>query len=302
MDKRYSQAANQIANDLESMNDNFDFLVSGAAGQTFTQNASSAPVWVDAPHRNLLINGDCRVVQEATAYDLSAAAANAYDVGRVDMWAGAWAGTACTAGSLTFGTGGVSVGIPWAGHFIVFNGMTITGTGQVKLAYRMRAKDARELISQTVSFSAQVYHDVGSAINYTVYVRHADNGADDDFSVVDSIGSSGAQSVASGTWTEIKYENITMPNDCHYGVEIMILAACGAVTAKDFRFTNLQLEFGAFAGPFLHKNYDQQLRDCQVYREYGEDARFYAYNPNVGSADSIGGISPTRRQNTRSRQ
>lgn len=155
-----------------------------------------------------------------------------------DYWYGMATGTAVNAGTITTIT---NANIGRTGYAIKFSGVTATGTGVIYLRQRMQSKDAVNFINQVASFGCYVYQDTGAAINYTVYLRKADTV--DNFTSVTEIAHSSATSIANITATQLKFENVSMGN-CANGIEIEIKAECGAVTLKNFEFTEMQLEIG----------------------------------------------------------
>jgi len=207
--------------------------------------------------KNLVINGSGIVNQRVSAYTLIK---DAYGFGP-DRFAGMATGTAVSAGTLAQTT---SANCGRTGYGFKFSGVTLTGTGVLYLRHRIEAKDAMWLKNQNASFQAKVYHDVGSNINYTIYVRKANSA--DNFAAVTNISNSGAIVVATATATTIKYENIAM-GDCSTGVEIEIKIECGAVTTKNFEFTEMQFEVGSKSTEVEFKRFDAEVGDCQNFLE-----------------------------------
>ena len=201
--------------------------------------------------KNHLINGDGRL-NTLAPYTL---VINVYSDKRfngVNYWEGMATGTLVSAG--TFGTvSNASVGR--SGYAIKFAGTTLTGTGVLYLRYRMPSKDAVNFIGQIASFSSKVYHDVGSAINYTVTFRKAN--AVDDFSTTTLISANTAQSVPSATSTAVNYANVSL-GACGYGLEIEIKVEPGAITTKNFYFTEMQCELSTIATNYEYNTYELQ--------------------------------------------
>ena len=133
--------------------------------------------------------------------------------------------------------------------------VTLSGTGILYLRYRMQARTASIFKDQIASFQSLAWQDTGGAINYTIYVRKAD--AIDDFTTTTEISNSGQISVADQTGTKITFENISM-GDCVNGIEIEIKVECGAVTSKNFEFTEMQFELGELATSFSYDIYENQ--------------------------------------------
>ncbi len=223
-------------------------------------------------HRNAIINGTGRVNQRNSAYTLvkDAYTWDSSDRDGPDMFEGMATGTAVSAGTFN-NTAAANCGS--SGYAFKFAGVTLTGTGILYFRYRMEAQDAARFKNKTVSFRCQVYHDVGSAINYTVYIRKAN--AADNFAAVTAISNSGAISVPSATPTSLPYLSIAMGN-CSNGIEIEIKVECGAITTKNFEFTEVQFEPGAVATPYEMSSYAEQLAACMRYCERLDNLLIYS--------------------------
>ena len=183
--------------------------------------------------KNLVINGGADVMQVG-AYTL---AKDVYDHGP-DMFMGMATGTAVSAGTFTRVAGTIGTTNARACHF---SGITLTGSGIVYCRTRIEASDARYLKNLTATFSCLVRHDIGSSVNFTIYVRKAD--VADTFSAVTEIGNSGALAVATGTDTRLTFD-VAM-GDCSNGIELEVKAAVGAVTTKNVYIGEVQLEKGS---------------------------------------------------------
>lgn len=211
---------------------------------------------------NAIINGGC-VVAQRTAPNLS----TTYQYGKVDRFAAKGAGTAVSAGTINQLTSSLLAATK--GYDLQIAGATITGSGVVSLRYRIEAADARNFINAAASFGCRVYHNVGSSVNYTIYVRKAN--AADNFSSVTDIANSGAISVPTGVATAIKFENINAGSlgDVSTGIEIEIQIACGAITTKNFNFAEFVFNKGSKAAPYQSRSYEHELHACQRYYEKG---------------------------------
>lgn len=225
---------------------------------------------------NAIINGGCMVAQRVTAPNLS----TSYQYGAVDRFAAKATGTAVSAGTIAQTT---SPNVTSTGYALKLAGVTLTGTGIVYVRYRMEAKDALKFKNGATSFRVKIYQDTGGAINATVYVRKAAGGVDD-FSSVTDIANSGAISVPNAAATEVKFENVNSGNigDVTNGIEIEIQMACGAITTKNFEFSEFQFNKGAKALPFIPKNFNEEFRACQRYYEKSYN---YATAPGTAMTD-----------------
>jgi hypothetical protein len=211
--------------------------------------------------RQGIINGGCQVQQRVTIKSVS----STYQYAIVDRFAVKATGTAVSAGIITGSTGSGNAGT--TGYDVAVTGATLTGSGIMYFRYRMEAKDVQAAYDgRTASISLSVYHNVGSNINYTIYVNKVNSGLPDDWSASTAISNSGAISVATATKTTIKYENISM-GSCVNGIEIEVQAACGAITTKGFEWGDIQMNAGSVALPFQPSSFDEELRACQRYYE-----------------------------------
>ena len=213
-----------------------------------------------AEAKNFAINGT-GVIQQRGDYTL---VKDVYDFGP-DRFAGMATGTAVSAGTLTQ-IEAANIGVTGFAH--KFDQVTITGAGIIYHRTRLESKDAKNFKNQKAALSCKVYHDVGSAIDYTLFVRKAN--AEDDFSAVTVISNDGGTSVDSATATELKFEDITM-GDCSNGIEIELKIECGAITLKDFEQTEYQLKVGEAATPFKPESTDSVMAQCQRYYEKSYD-------------------------------
>ena len=208
---------------------------------------------------NAIINAGCMVSQR---YDAAPALSTTYQYGKVDRFAAKAAGTAVTAGTIeqTLAPSVVAVG---AALKIV--AATITGTGIVSIRYRMEAKDAQMFKNLAASFGCLVRQDTGVSINAKVYINKPT--AADNFTSVTNVATSGNIAVPHNTNTVVKLENINTGNlgDVSNGIEIVVELACGAVTTKNFEFSNFVFNKGALLAPFMPKRYQEDLAACQRY-------------------------------------
>ena len=226
-------------------------LKTSAGVEVWTMDNIKGPVTTSTAvaRKNMIINGLGAVFQ-GSAYTL---AKDVYGEGP-DEFSGMATGTLVTAGTLTQLT---SANCGRTGYAFHFSGVTLTGTGIIYLRYRMVSKDAKGFKNQTASFSSKVYHDKGSDVNYTVYVRKPT--VEDDFTAVTEISNSGAQTIISSAEADLKFEDISM-GDCSYGIEIEIKVACGAITTKNFQFTELQFEISSVATSYdFSKFYREEI-------------------------------------------
>lgn len=233
-----------------------------------------------------IINSGCLVYQRG-----SQSLTTAYKYA-VDRLACKGAGTAVSAGNITQTTA-ANVGV--SGYALKLSGVTITGSGEVYVRYRMEARDAIRYKNQPASFAVKVYHDVGSALNYLITVRKAT--AADNFAGVTDIANSGNISVPSGAPTTIKFENINSSNlgDVSNGIEIEIKVTTGAITTKNFEFTEFQLNRGVVASQYVGRPFAEEVDACQRYYE-----KSYDLTVAPGTATSQGAVTLPSNSNASS--
>lgn len=201
-------------------------------------------------------NGACQVAQIPAPVGLSTSPQH----GPVDRFAGWASDGAVGAGTIVQNT---SSALGRAGFSLRFSGVTLSGAGELALRYRMDTTAARRLRNANVSFGVLVGHDVGSVVNFTIHIRKPT--VADNFTSTSVIQSSAALPVASGlsTGTRIVFENVAL-GDCTNGIEVEIRVACGAVTAKNFEFTEFVLAEAAMAPDFQSLNtFASNLSACQ---------------------------------------
>lgn len=225
--------------------------------------------------RQALINPNCEINQLITAVNLTSGKL----FGPVDMFYAKGTGTAVSAGTITQST---SANVGNSGYALLLSGVTLTGTGKTHVYTFIESLNAKLYKNKTASFSVKVYHNVGSAINYVIKINKANS--TDNFSAVTNIATANAQSVPNTTETLIKFENVSL-GDCSNGIEIEVEASCGAVTTKNFQYTDWQFNEGNVVLPFCSENFGKELEKSMRYIELS-----YDYGTAPGSSASNGVI------------
>ena len=135
-----------------------------------------------------------------------------------------------------------------------FLGVTCPNTSDyIEFRIPIYSQDAIRMANRAAMFSALVDHNVGTSIDYTITFAVAD--AIDDFSSVTVVETSGDLPVANEAATRIEFTTDDM-GDCSNGVAITIRANSGQITAKNFRFTEIQPEVGDARTAFQTLGYD----------------------------------------------
>lgn len=142
------------------------------------------------------------------------------------------------------------------GKALKLAGVTLTGSGSIKIKHRIEALNAVKFKNLMASFSQLHLQDTGGSLNYTIQINKANSA--DNFSAVTQIAISGNLAVASGASTLIKLENVSM-GDCSNGIEIVTTIPCGAITTKNFETTEWQMNQGAYVLPFIDERYEETL-------------------------------------------
>jgi len=186
-------------------------------------------------YRNLVINGCCRVSHRA-----SKALSTSWQSGPVDLIAVAAGGTV-SAGTIVQASGVTT--LSKSGYACQVQSATLTGSGTISWRHRIEARNAVALASGAAMITARTYHDVGSSVTYTITVNKPT--AADNFTSVSQIGT-GTVPVANATNADLSLA-IANLGDCSAGLEIIISAACGAITTKSFYLGDLQLVAGTLA-------------------------------------------------------
>ena len=223
-----------------------------------TQAPASQPV-------PLFDNPGCQVKQQAGTTSLSTSPQHA----KVDRFS-AWA-SGGTVGAGTIGQNASSA-IGRSGHSLHLAGVTLSGSGKVSIRQRIEAAQARQVRSATVSFGIAVWHDCPSPVNFTVRLSKAASA--DDFSSVTFIAASPAQSVPASTASRIVFENVAL-GDVAAGLEVLIEADCGAITTRNFEFTEFTVGIAPSAPAYVPlRAYADELTACQRFWEAGN----WSYN------------------------
>jgi len=182
--------------------------------------------------KNAVINGCCRVTHR-TSKSLS----GGWQYAQVDLLAVRADGSP-TAGTIKQATGVTS--LTTSGYACLVQGATLNSSGAVWWRHRIEARDAIRLRSAPAVVSARTYQDTGAAVTYTLTVNKPNSA--DDFSAVTQI-ATGTLSIANASNADLTLA-IADLGDCSNGLEILIKAACGAVSNKWFYLGDLQLEPG----------------------------------------------------------
>ena len=205
-----------------------------------------------------------------------------------DRWA-VQAGGTVSAGAIGT-TSASSAGLTGFAHAVA--GVTLTGAGKIRIRSRYESRDCVDFINSIALISAEVFHDVGSNIDYTITVNKAD--ALDDFSSTTLISASSAISVPTSVGTLIQHA-ISDLGDVTNGIEIVIEADCGAVTTKLFEFTDMQFSDSSVVLNFPYTGIDAVLSRCKrFFRKTYDQGVDPGTVTNIGSIRTVGGSNVGR--------
>ncbi|MEI8397385.1 MAG: hypothetical protein WCF85_21920, partial [Rhodospirillaceae bacterium] len=190
-------------------------------------------------YRNLVINGCCRVSHRA-----SKSLSTSWQTGPVDLIA-VTAGGTVTGGTIVQASGVTS--LSKSGYACQIQSAILTGAGTVSWRHRIEARNAGPLANGAAMVTARTYHDVGGSVTYTITVNKPT--AADNFASVTQI-ATGTVSVANAVNADLSL-SVSSLGDCSAGLEIIISAACGAISSKNLYLGDLQLVAGSLALPMM---------------------------------------------------
>lgn len=219
---------------------------------------TSTGVYVAEPltgFKNYLINGGCQVAQRGNV------------VIPKDTWSYGGADRTAIALNGTTGSGtvqrysGVATVTTYAQGVVA----TTTGTGGVFFQQRIEAVNTLALNGKTVTLSATVYQNTGSAQNATMVISKPTT-TSDTFAAQTILSSSNTFSIPSGVPTAISWTYTLGATEATLGLSVGVsYYNVGAVTAKDFWVGDFQLEKGTVPTRFDTRPYNVELAACQRY-------------------------------------
>jgi len=149
--------------------------------------------------------------------------------------------TNVSAGTITRGTTTAVT----SGYYLALSGVTTTDAAAVAEArFVVPAADAGRFQGSNGTFTCLVYHDTGTAKDYTITAKKMDS--EDDVSSLTTIDTSSATSVTSGSWATLTF-SVSAFGDCRNGLVFDVSCACGVQTTKAYWFTMPMLDSGLIA-------------------------------------------------------
>lgn len=211
-----------------------------------------------ASFKNRIIGGSCRVAQRGS----TAAVLTTRTYGGCDRIAVSLTGF----GSVTAGNivQSAQTGETHSGFYQQVSGLSTTGTGSVQFDTRLELNDVFNLNSKSVTVSALVKQDTGSALTATPYLYKANSA--DNFGASTLVATGGGVSVPTGTATVIPLTFTLGATDASNGLEVRIIfSGVGAVTTKNFYLGDFSLVEGSVNPPFEMPWIQTELAACQRY-------------------------------------
>lgn len=234
----------------------YDILIKDSTGATVRtdedvgeDNSGSTPTTVSEV-KNRVVN-PAMTVDNGTAASIT----TSYAEYAVVDW------LAKTSASPSAGTATVSTSAPLASssrYAYHVSGLTVP-SGTVSIAQNMLRENFQDLVitSANSTFSCQVYHDAGVSLDYTIKIYSAN--AANNFSAVTLRSTSSTQSVDSATKTQITHTvDLSTITDADNGIRFEIECSCGAVTTKNFYWSEAQLNKGSAAATFTMPTHEVQ--------------------------------------------
>lgn len=179
-----------------------------------------------------------------------------------------------------------------SGAYLHLTGVTTNNVAATADAmFQVISGEACRFINQQVTFRCKVYHDIGSAKNFTITV--ATLNSRDDVSAYTTVLAGSATSISDSTWTSI---SLTVPDmgNCSNGIVVIVSGAVGTITTKEIRFAEAQIDIGSTLTAFLenepavvegalnYQNYALALVQAAARRESG-----FPYINGIGSVETI---------------
>ena len=214
----------------------------------------------DAGNKNYLINGDMHVVQRGNVVFSSSSLA----YGGCDRWLTGVSGT--TVSTVILQT---ALALNRSKYSQQVGNVTTTGASAVSLSQRIEAVSTFGLSNRTVTISGYVLQQTGAPQDFQIVLRKAIGV--DDFSSNTTITAQPVFSIPDNLATYVEYTYTLGASDGTNGIEVNYsFPSLPAMTNAQFYFSELQLNTGAIAKPFIYTPIGETLALCQrYYQSYG---------------------------------
>jgi hypothetical protein len=231
----------------------------GTEGLRLTSSTVQVSSINDGPlagFRNVIINGGMQVAQRGTVSLTN----NVILYGGCDRWLAGMFNFTTASGSVTQ-AGGVNGRV----NEIL---ATTTGTNAnqvIVFQQRIESVNAFHLSGKTITISASLFHDVGSAIA-PKFNLDKPNTLDNYSSTVSFIVGTTLASLASGNRVRYTFTTTLGSTDANNGLLLEIsFPISSAITNKYFQISEVQIEEGPVATPFERRPIGTELALCQRY-------------------------------------
>lgn len=135
-----------------------------------------------------------------------------------------------------------------SGAYLHLSGVTTNNAAATADAmFLVKSGEAARFLNKEATFRCKVYHDVGSAVNFTVTVAALNTR--DDISAYTTILAGSATAVSSATWTTL---TLTVPDmgNANNGIAIIVSGAVGTITTKNIRYSVGMMDIGGVLSAF----------------------------------------------------
>lgn len=235
-----------------------------------------------AGFRNHIINGACQVAQRGS----TAVVAGTWTYGGADRIAFNPSGFGAASGTIQQYTA-QSTQSSYAQGVV----LTTTGSGVVAFQSRIEAVNCKDLNGKSVTFTAYVYHDIGTPLNARLSVYKANSA--DTFSSQTLLGQSSVTSIVTSTFTKLTYTIALGATDASNGIAVSVeWPTVGAITSRSFLVADMQLEIGVISTPLEFLSYGAELALCQ---RYYESTGGFLQSPAIGNIATTIGYAATKR-------
>ena len=216
--------------------------------------------------QNRIINGDMRVSQQGVGPNTPTVSPTIsvdrwllYTTGSYGYWAQVYGPT----------------GFAQAANYLQLAG--VAGNAGMFIRQRIESANMQDLAGQSITISFWVNQTTGTTMSVTASLAYPVSL--NNFSVVNTIGSSTGTPVPSGTWTKCTW-TVSVPAAATTGLQLTLLQNNPTVLAGQVvQISQVQLELGNTATAFEPRPYGLELALCQRYYWQLNNLYIYRYFP-----------------------
>lgn len=155
--------------------------------------------------------------------------------------------------NVTAGTGaiGYSTDIE-SGAYLHLSGVTTNNAAATAEAmFLVSSGEAARFINKQATFRCKVYHDIGTAKDFTITVAVLNSR--DDISAYTTVLAGSATSVSDSTWTTLTLNVPDMGNSAN-GIAVIVSGAVGTITTKNIRYSVAMMDLGGVLANFTESD------------------------------------------------